>query len=754
MGMQATAVRLASRRTTAAATALLSTAAKAQGARQAGLEGAGEMQMFDKILVANRGEIACRVFRTARRLGVRTVAVYSDADAAAEHVKQADEAYRLGGPAASESYLLGDKICEIALACGAQGIHPGYGFLSENAQFAHKCASKGLTFIGPPSSAITSMGSKSESKNIMEAAGVPCTPGYHGEDQDLATLVDAAKRIGFPVMLKAVMGGGGKGMRVVEREEDLAENIEACQREALASFGDERILIEKFLRKPRHIELQVFADTFGNTVHLFERDCSVQRRHQKVLEEAPAPGMPVALREKMGAAAVAAAKAVGYVGAGTVEFMVDAEQEMSVDSPFYFMEMNTRLQVEHPVSEMITGVDLVEWQLRVASGQPLPVKDQSEINLRGHAIEARVYAESPGTGFLPGSGKIRHLREPKLETSHGDYPDTTYVNSLRIETGVSEGDNVSVFYDPMISKVVVHGANRQAALRQLESALSQYRVVGVPTNIEFLLSCLRHDAFQEGGVGTDFIGKYQDQLLGQAPSLQADANAAALAVMSRALMSAQSASPVALPYGFRLSTSMLQRVKLDLITDDGSETRRVNVAAKTLASDPRPDAAQISFEVQVTPETDDEDATVESTTVHVTADPHQSKHEVMRVTVNGRPTLIAPVIDTKNGDLCLFDASYGLGALPRLLYRVATVPQAQSAQAAGLGGAIKAPMPGKIIKVLVAPGDEVKKDQTLIIAESMKMETQLKASIDGTVQEVNVSAGDFVNDGQVLCIVE
>ncbi|GBG33161.1 Methylcrotonoyl-CoA carboxylase subunit alpha, mitochondrial [Hondaea fermentalgiana] len=704
--------------------------------------------MFDKILVANRGEIACRVFRTAKRLGVRTVAVYSDADANAEHVKQADEAYRLGGAAASESYLVGEKICEIAKACGAQGIHPGYGFLSENSGFAELCASNGLTFIGPPPSAIVSMGSKSESKNIMEAAKVPCTPGYHGEDQTLETLVEAAKKIGFPVMLKAVMGGGGKGMRVVEREEDLAENIEACQREALASFGDERILIEKFLRKPRHIELQVFADTFGNTVHLYERDCSVQRRHQKVLEEAPAPGMPEALREKMGSAAVAAAKAVGYVGAGTVEFMVDADQgEMTADSPFYFMEMNTRLQVEHPVTEMVTNVDLVEWQLRVASGQPLPVKDQSEVRLGGHSIEARVYAESPGAGFLPGSGKIRHLREPQL----------TDPRQLRIETGVSEGDTVSVFYDPMISKVVVHGPDRRAALRQLDFALNQYRVVGVPTNIEFLLSCLRHQAFQDGGVGTDFIAKYQDELLGQPPGVEADARAAALAVAARALMAAPTASPVPLPYGFRLSGPMQQRIALDLITDDGSAARRVDVLATSVETDPRPDASEIAFSVSVSPtlEADANPAEAdEPRVVEVLADPRQVGREVLSVTVDGRPTRIAPVIDPKTGDLCLFDASSGVGALPRLLYRVATVPQALGPEAAGLGGAVKAPMPGKIIKVLVSPGDEVTKDQTLIIAESMKMETQLKAPVDGTVQEVNVSAGDFVNDGHVLCVVE
>ena len=452
--------------------------------------------MFDKILIANRGEIACRVMRTAQRLGVRTVAVYSEADAGAQHVKMADEAYLIGPPPAAQSYLLGDRILEVAKASGAQAIHPGYGFLSENEKFASACEKAGVTFIGPPGTAIRDMGSKSASKNIMEAANVPCTPGYHGEAQDMESLKREAEGVGYPLMLKAVLGGGGKGMRIVETPEELEANIEACQREALASFGDERILIERFIKRSRHIEFQIFADTHGNAVHLFERDCSVQRRHQKVLEEAPAPHFPDELRERMGLAATNAAKAVGYVGAGTVEFMLD-----TLDNSFYFMEMNTRLQVEHPVSELITGQDLVEWQLRVASGEPLPMT-QDELSIGGHALEARIYAESPENGFLPGSGTLVHLQEPQSE-------------AVRVDTGIVEGDEVTIHSDPMISKLIVHADDREGALRQMTEALAQYQVVGVPTNIEFVKTCVEHPGFAAGGIDTSFIEEHADALLPQ-----------------------------------------------------------------------------------------------------------------------------------------------------------------------------------------------------------------------------------------------
>ena len=416
--------------------------------------------MFDKILIANRGEIACRIARTARRLGIRTVAVYSDADAQSLHVEACDEAYRLGPPPPRESYLDGDAIIAVARKAGAQAIHPGYGFLSENELFAAACARAGLVFIGPPPSAIAAMGSKSAAKRIMGAANVPLVPGYHGDDQNPKLLAAEAEKIGYPVLIKATAGGGGKGMKIVEKAADFAAALASAQREAQSSFGDDRVLLEKYLTAPRHIEIQVFADTHGNAVYLFERDCSVQRRHQKVLEEAPAPGMKPAQRRAMGEAAVAAAKAIGYVGAGTVEFI--AADTFARDGTFYFMEMNTRLQVEHPVTEMITGCDLVEWQLRVASGEPLP-KRQDELAIDGHAIEARIYAEDPERGFLPSIGRLVHLAAPPTGAE------------VRVDTGVRAGDEITPYYDPMIAKLIVHGEDRAAALRRLARGARRVR---------------------------------------------------------------------------------------------------------------------------------------------------------------------------------------------------------------------------------------------------------------------------------------
>uniref|UniRef100_V9KBV4 Methylcrotonoyl-CoA carboxylase 1 (Alpha) n=1 Tax=Callorhinchus milii TaxID=7868 RepID=V9KBV4_CALMI len=448
---------------------------------------------IEKVLIANRGEIACRVMRTAKRMGVRSVAVYSEADKNSMHVAMADEAYHIGPAASQQSYLNMEKIIQVAKSAAVQAIHPGYGFLSENTEFAEWCKKEDIIFIGPPSSAIRDMGIKSTSKSIMSAAGVPIIEGYHGEEQSDQRLMEEAKIIGFPVMVKAVRGGGGKGMRIARSEAEFFDQLESARREARKSFNDDVMLIEKFVDRPRHVEVQVFGDHYGNAVYLFERDCSVQRRHQKIIEEAPGPGISAEVRKRLGEAAVRAAKAVSYVGAGTVEFIMDAKDD------FYFMEMNTRLQVEHPVTEMVTGTDLVEWQLRVAAGEKLPLM-QDELSVQGHAFEARIYAEDPDTDFMPGAGPLLHLSTPA--------PDTF----TRIETGVRQGDDVSVHYDPMIAKLVVWGEDRTAALSKLKYCLRQYNIVGLSTNVDFLLSLATHPEFEAGNVHTDFIPQHCNDL--------------------------------------------------------------------------------------------------------------------------------------------------------------------------------------------------------------------------------------------------
>jgi 3-methylcrotonyl-CoA carboxylase alpha subunit len=452
------------------------------------------MKSITTVLVANRGEIACRVMRTAKSLGLTTVAVHSAIDANARHVREADIAIDLGGAKPSDSYLLMDKIIAAAQASGAEAIHPGYGFLSENATFARKLEEAGLLFLGPPASAIDAMGSKSAAKSLMEDAGVPLVPGYHGEAQDADTFRAAAERIGYPVLLKAAAGGGGKGMKVVERESDLAEALASAQREAQSAFGDSRMLVEKYVLKPRHVEIQVFADQHGNCLYLNERDCSIQRRHQKVVEEAPAPGLGAELRRAMGEAAVRAAQAIGYVGAGTVEFLLDSRGE------FFFMEMNTRLQVEHPVTEAITGLDLVAWQIRVARGEPLPIS-QEQVPLNGHAIEVRLYAEDPEGGFLPASGHL-HL-----------YHEAAAGPGRRVDSGVAEGDEVSPFYDPMLAKLIAWGENREEARQRLLAMLGETAVGGFKTNLAFLQRVLAHPAFAAAELDTGFIERHQAQLL-------------------------------------------------------------------------------------------------------------------------------------------------------------------------------------------------------------------------------------------------
>jgi len=496
--------------------------------------------MFRKILIANRGEIACRVAVTARRLGVKTVAVYSDADAHAKHVAACDEAIHVGGSAPKDSYLRWERIIEAAKATGAEAIHPGYGFLSENEEFAQACAAAGLAFIGPPASAILAMGLKAESKQLMEKAGVPLVPGYHGSNQDPELLRAEADRIGYPVLIKASAGGGGKGMRAVERAEDFADALASCQREARNSFGDDAVLIEKYVQRPRHIEIQVFGDTHGNCVYLFERDCSVQRRHQKVLEEAPAPGMTPEMRAQMGLAAVAAARAVNYVGAGTVEFIV--EQRDGGEMSFFFMEMNTRLQVEHPVTEAITGLDLVEWQLRVAAGEPLPLR-QDQLQIRGHAIEARICAENPDNQFLPATGTLAVYRKPAASSFA--------ISDCRFDDGVREGDTISPFYDSMVAKLIVHGDTREQALARLDEALAQTHVVGLSTNVQFLRHVVRSPSFAEARLDTALIPREAAVLFDQQPVPVPLAVAATVAQTLLNERAGESANPFSKADGWR-----------------------------------------------------------------------------------------------------------------------------------------------------------------------------------------------------------
>ncbi|MBC8056367.1 MAG: ATP-grasp domain-containing protein, partial [Rhizobiales bacterium] len=525
--------------------------------------------MFKKILIANRGEIACRVAATARRLGVRTVAVYSDADANAKHVLACDEAVHIGGASPRESYLRGDRVIEAAQATGAEAVHPGYGFLSENEEFAQACADAGLVFIGPPPSAIKAMGLKAESKQLMEKAGVPLVPGYHGAGQDPEMLAREAARIGYPVLIKASAGGGGKGMRIVAKADEFDAALASCKREASGSFGDDAVLIERYLTRPRHIEIQVFGDSHGNCVHLFERDCSVQRRHQKVLEEAPAPGMSEARRAEMGAAAVAAARAVGYVGAGTVEFIAEpidglADSGSSGDLKFFFMEMNTRLQVEHPVTEAITGLDLVEWQLRVAAGEPLPLQ-QHELRIRGHAIEARICAENPDADFLPATGTLQVLRWPPhvAFARNADGEGFHDAAPVRIDAGVREGDSISPFYDSMIAKLIVWGADRAQALARLDAALGATHIVGLQTNVAFLRRTAASASFAQADLDTALIER-ERAVLFDAPPLPIEWAAAGVVAHVLAVERAhEKADPWSRRDGWRLHGSATRRFDIE-----------------------------------------------------------------------------------------------------------------------------------------------------------------------------------------------
>ena len=657
--------------------------------------------MIKKLLIANRGEIARRVMRTAHRMGIATVAVYSEADANAPHVREAGEAVLLGPAPARDSYLRAELILKAAKDTGADAIHPGYGFLSENADFARACAEAGVIFVGPNPESIEAMGLKDRAKKLMEEAGVPVTPGYHGEDQDPSLLAEEAGRIGYPVLIKAVAGGGGKGMRKVERAEDFAAALDSCKREASSSFGDDRVLIEKFITSPRHIEVQVFGDSRGRVVHFFERDCSLQRRHQKVIEEAPAPGMTPNVRAAMCSAAVQAAKAVDYVGAGTIEFIVDGSGPLREDG-FYFMEMNTRLQVEHPVTEEVTGYDLVELQLRVASGGSVP--DQGDIALCGWAMEARLYAEDPATGFLPSIGKLERLRLP--------------ADTVRVDTGVEEGGVVSLHYDPMIAKLISRGSTRDEAIEGLLAGLDTPLVVHpVKTNAGFLRRCLDHADFRAGTVDTRFIDDRVDSLAPAGPSVLSQAVAALVFAEGTTLNAARASDPWSVNDGFRVNGDPV--VETGLNVDDARVSAKLSVTGNTVE-------ARICDGGLVLTGTRFDPAG--SVTGHVDGKPVRAEFEP-----RGREVLVSVQGETQ------------------LIERY---NPAAAAEALEGGGAVKAPMPGKVLAVPVEAGDAVTKGQTLAVLEAMKMEHALTAPRDGVVETVSVETGAQVGDGDVLVTLQ
>ena len=672
--------------------------------------------MFTKILIANRGEIACRVAATARRLAVKTVAVYSDADAGAKHVAACDEAIHIGGSAPKDSYLRWEKIIAAAQATGAQAIHPGYGFLSENEEFAQACAKAGLVFIGPPASAIKAMGLKAESKQLMEKAGVPLVPGYHGSNQDPALLQAEADRIGYPVLIKASAGGGGKGMRAVDKSEEFAAALASCKREAINSFGDDAVLIEKYVQRPRHIEIQVFGDSHGNYVYLFERDCSVQRRHQKVLEEAPAPGMTPEMRAQMGLAAVAAARAVNYVGAGTVEFIV--EQRDGGEMNFFFMEMNTRLQVEHPVTEAITGQDLVEWQLRVASGEPLPLQ-QDELRIHGHAIEARICAENPDNNFLPATGTLHVYGLPACTTfERAD-------NGVRVDSGVREGDTISPFYDSMVAKLIVHGATREQALARLDTALAQTHIVGLATNVQFLRHVTTSPSFAKAQLDTALIPRESDVLFKQEK------------------------------VGLQMATAAMVA---DMLVSEGRLAQQANVHGWI-----DPWAQRDGWRSH--------GASNREFMLEFHGEPHTALftrlHDGgLQLTIDGNTAALryTPVaggaLDVRYGDLRSTVHLYKKGEIAHVFTAqgatqiVAIDALAHAGEVHAEVGRLTAPMPGKVVSFAVKAGDAVKKGQALAVMEAMKMEHTIAAPADGTVAELLFAPGDQVTEGAELLKLE
>jgi 3-methylcrotonyl-CoA carboxylase alpha subunit len=666
--------------------------------------------MFKKILIANRGEIACRVATSARRLGIATVAVYSDADANALHVKACDEAVRIGGAAPRDSYLRADRILEAAIATGAQAVHPGYGFLSENDGFAEACAAAGIVFIGPTPAAIRAMGLKAESKRLMEAARVPLVPGYHGADQDPALLRREAARIGYPVLIKASAGGGGKGMRVVSDEAVFDGALASCQREALGSFGDDAVLVERYLQKPRHIEIQVFGDTHGHCVYLFERDCSVQRRHQKLLEEAPAPGMTEERRRAMGEAAVAAAKAVGYVGAGTVEFIAEP------DGRFYFMEMNTRLQVEHPVTEAITGLDLVEWQLRVAAGEALPLQ-QHELQIHGHAIEARICAENPDANFLPSTGRLHVLRWPAhvaFERTAGGAQAGAESAAVRVDAGVGEGDAITPYYDSMVAKLIVWGRDREQALARMDRALAHTHLVGPQHNVAFLRRVVNSPSFAGADLDTGLIERERARLF-DAPALAPALVAAGVVAHALAQERAgEDADPWSRRDGWRLHGSALRRFEID---HAGVHLRASLQRTRDGAMQLQVDSVVHAFEA-----------------LPLGGD----RHDVL---LGERRLVLSAYAVGENVALFTPDGSAWVREVDVL---------AHAGDAAAEGGRLTAPMPGKVVGFLVAVGDRVRRGQALAVMEAMKMEHTLNAPSDGVVKGLRFAAGEQVAEGEAL----
>ncbi len=668
--------------------------------------------MFKKILIANRGEIACRVAATARRLGVGTVAVFSDADAKARHVQACDEAVHVGGSAPADSYLQWQRIIDAALATGAQAIHPGYGFLSENQAFAKACADNGLVFIGPPASAIAAMGSKSAAKALMEKAGVPLVPGYHGANNDPDFLAEQAQKIGYPVLIKASAGGGGKGMRRVDRAEDFVANLLSCQREAQASFGDQHVLVERYVTRPRHIEIQVFGDSQGNVIHLHERDCSVQRRHQKVLEESPAPGLSESRRAEMGAAAVAAAKAVGYVGAGTVEFV--AEELNDGDIKAYFMEMNTRLQVEHPVTEAVTGLDLVEWQLRIAAGQPLPLQ-QHEVPQRGHAIEARICAENPEAQFLPATGTLQVARWP----AHVSFERSDTLP--RVDSGVGEGDAISPFYDSMIAKLIVWGEDRAMALARLDAALRQTHIMGLHTNVAFLRRVVGSHAFATADLDTALITREHAALFDAPPLPDELAAAGAVVLRLQAEQALQDADPWSRRDGWRLHGGAQRHFEWRRDADTlPAVLQHQHDGSVTLAVGAAPRAAQ-AFDYR-----------------GLGDDRYQIRLGRERHTVS---------VYT-HGAQCGVFADGGMALVTEV------DAWAQAGVQGGADGRLTAPMPGKVVSFLAQVGDRVKRGQPLAVMEAMKMEHTISAPHDGVVEELMYTVGDQVAEGGELLRLE